>query len=99
MTPAQFEELLNLLHDLAAKNTQYTITGASDWPMLMVLGGILAGLIGFMWVDLRSKLTDHKVDFGKELDAIKAENKEGHDILWNAMRDCQNECCPRKKAT
>lgn len=82
MTPDQFKELLQVLERIASK--QYTITGAADWPILLVLGGLLVSVLGFMWHDLRGQLKDHKDDNEKDID-----------LLWEEHRRCQKECCPR----
>jgi hypothetical protein len=63
MTPDQFNQLLQVLERIASK--QYTITGAADWPILLVLGGLLVSVLGFMWHDLRGQLKDHKDDTRK----------------------------------
>lgn len=85
MIPAeQFKELLLVLRQIADR--PYSITNASDWPMLAFMMVIIMALIGFMWRDLGSKLTSDK-----------QENKAEHDRIWSAMRDCQDDCCPRKK--
>lgn len=82
MTPDQFKELLQVLERIASK--QYTITGAADWPILLVLGGLLVSVLGFMWHDLRGQLKDHKDDNEKDID-----------LLWDQQRRCQEACCPR----
>ena len=84
MTDQQFSELLAILRQIASQ--QYTITGAADWPILVALGGVILGLIAFMWVDLKSTIKGDKNDLSKDIDN-----------LWQAHRDCQAECCPRKK--
>lgn len=84
MTPDQFTQLLTLLEKIASR--QYTITGASDWPILLVIGGITLALIGAMWTDLRNNIKEQKT-----------ENKEERTLIWRAMKDCQDDCCPRSK--
>lgn len=39
----------------------FTITGAADWPMFAFLFAIIAGLIAFMWLDLRGQLKGEKI--------------------------------------
>ena len=74
--------------------------------MLLVIGTILMGAIGVMWADLRAKLSDHRTAAmtdlreykganEKDIAELKVANKNDHDLIWGAMRDCQNECCPR----
>jgi len=84
MTEENIARLINAIESIA--NKQYTISGAADWPMLIAIGSVLLTVIGFMWIDLRGKLTEGRTDTRKELDTI-----------WQAMKDCQSECCPRGK--
>lgn len=95
MTPEQFQKLLELIERLISK--QYTITGAADWPIIVVLGGGLVALIVYMWIDLRSVVKDNRADWRSELAEHKQANEKEFDLLWKAQHDCQSECCPRKK--
>ena len=95
ITPEQFSQLLAALRMLADKS--YTISGAADWPMLLTLGGLLLAAVAAMWADLRSKLIDHRTVATTELKELKAENEKGHDMIWEAMRACQDDCCPRRR--
>lgn len=79
LTPEQFQQLLALAQRLSEPRL-YTLTGAQDWPMLVVMAGMVIALIGLMWADLRSKLTA---------------NDQDHAKLWRAHEDCQADCCPR----
>lgn len=97
ITPAQFEQLIHALQSLAETPSTYTITGAADWPMLLVIGGLLLSAIAMMWADLRSKLSNNKSDIDKEISELKANNTRSHDLIWEAMRNCQEDCCPRRK--
>lgn len=96
LTPDQFERLMALLEKSAAVQT-YTITGAADWPIAAFIVAGMAALLGFMWRDLRSVIRDNKTQWQKDLAEHKEENKEQFDYVWTAIRDCQHECCPRKK--
>jgi hypothetical protein len=111
MTAEQFAKLLEVLSKLAEKQ-HYTITGAADWPILVVVGGgclaMLMAAIGCMWADLRSwikegreewrgEIKEHKAENERDQKEYKAENERDHDLIWAAMRDCQGDCCPRKK--
>jgi len=69
--------------------TKYTLTGAQDWPILLVVGALLVAMISFMWVDLKATFKDHKAD-----------NKDEIDTLWNEtrsirqeMKECKEKCC------
>jgi len=85
LSPEQFNQLLTTLRSVPG---HYTITGAADWPMLLVLCGFfgtaLTGLICFMWHDL-----------GKRFDSYEAANEKTHDALWKSQGECQEACCPR----
>lgn len=104
MTPEQTAKLLELLSKIAdalSVPKVYTLTGAADWPLLIVVSGIIAlmiamigGLIKYMWVDLRIGLRDNKVEWKAVITELKQEEKEEHDLLWSAIRDCQSDCCP-----
>lgn len=89
LSASQFDQLLTVLKSLAPSN-HYTITGAADWPMVIVLcgvfGSVIVGLICFMWHDL-----------GRRFDGYEAANEKMHESLWNAQKDCQDDCCPRGK--
>ena len=97
MNPEQFTQLLNLLERLAGK--QWTIAGAADWPVLATVGGALVAVIAFMWMDLRSVIKDHRSEWKEALDKHSQENEKDLGLVWNAYRDCQHECCPRRKET
>lgn len=81
MSPEQFNIFMSLLERLA--NRSYTLTDAADWPVLIVVGTALVGLICFMWLDLRSVVKDNKIEAKKDIET-----------LWNALRTCQNNGCP-----
>ena len=104
MTPEQTAKLIELLSKIAdALSTPkpYTITGAADWPVLLVVGAILAimfgligGLIRLMWSDLKLSMRDNRSEW-KEADAsAQLREEKEHDLLWSALRDCQGDCCP-----
>lgn len=82
LTQEQFQQLLIVLRQIADK--QFTITQAADWPMLVAMGGMLAVLLGCMWMDLRGRFTA---------------NDREHDKLWQSQSDCQADCCSRGKDT
>lgn len=85
LTPEQFAQLLQVLKAIAEKQ-QYSLTGASDWPMLVFLVGIILAMIGLMWRDLGSRIS-------RDISEVKTEQRN----IWSAMKDCQDDCCPRGK--
>lgn len=95
MTPEQFARLLDLIEKVADR--QYTITGAADWQILVIIGGILVTLLGFMWVDLRTTIKEHRGEWRVEMDKHKAESEKAIDQVWDAIHSCQSDCCPREK--
>lgn len=80
----QFEQLLDVIQEFATKSSSYTITGAQDWPMVLAMGGVLMIVLGAMWADLSNKLVSNKNENAKQVD-----------MLWEALRECQDDCCPR----
>lgn len=95
MNPDQFSQLLSLITRLADK--QYAITAASDWPILLVCGGLLVAAIGLMWADLKNTIKDGKQEWKEELQNTKQDFEKRIDVLWAAMRDCKDDCCGTKR--
>jgi len=95
----QFLKLLELLDKTAGKS--YTITGATDWPMLMAIGGIVIILVGVMWRDLRSMMSNaitalnesvqvYRKEARDDINTLREENDKDHDALRaeiNNVRD------------
>ena len=98
-TPDPYQQaLLDALNNIATKMSHsYTITGAADWPILMVAGGLIVAMVAFMWRDLRSLLKENKVEWQKALADHKIDNEKEINNLWSAMRDCKDDCCSRKE--
>lgn len=95
-TTEQFALLLKLLEKIADRQQpQYTITGAQDWPILVLLGGIIVGMVAFMWTDLRATIKDGKKEWKNDLVRHEDENTRQFDYVWDAIRDCQGDCCDR----
>lgn len=95
MNPEQFAKLIESIATLSARS--YTLTGAADWPLLAFVGGGTLILLGMMWSDLRTSITGSKREAEKALETHIAECGKENDKIWQAMRDCQGDCCPRKK--
>jgi len=96
MTPEQIQQIIAALRDIATMKP-YTITGAADWPLLLVVGGILVAVLGAMWVDLRSTMREGRCEWQKAVNEHGDELDKQVSILWQSMRDCQADCCPRGK--
>ena len=101
----QLPQLIKALTKLAeglehSSLTKYTITGAADWPILLVVGGLVVGMISFMWVDLKSTFTEHKKDNKGELDLVWAELRKqeakmetNKEFVLREMKECKEKCC------
>lgn len=95
----QFLKLVELLDKSAGKS--YTITGATDWPMFVAVGGIVIVLVGVMWRDLRSMMSNaitaltesiqvYRKESRDDINALREENDKDHDALRaeiNSVRD------------
>lgn len=93
MTDPQLETLLVTLNRLADRMGTYTLTGAADWPILVALVGILVGMIGYMWHDLKRTIGHLHTDAGRIERECRAHAEKEDDKIWRAMRDCQKDCC------
>jgi hypothetical protein len=91
VTPEQFTQLIALLSKLADK--PFALTNASDWPILVVVGGLLISAIGVMWLDLRSTIKDGREEWREELKEVRADFRADDNNIWKAMRNCQEDCC------
>ena len=92
MTSEQFAQLLKAISD-----RPYTLTGAADWPLLVVLGVGLVGLIGLMWNDLKDTIRNHRGEWQIALNQYKEEHKQEHDHIWTSMEKCKDDCCPPRQ--
>lgn len=81
----------------------YTITGASDWPMLIqvaswaaaifvvVFGGcfsIIIGLIVYTWYDLKNRIATQRKDDRENCHACKQDNTREMDAIWENIKAC-----------
>ena len=92
----EIQQLVSALKTLAESMNhlgadKYTITGAADWPILMVMGGALVAIIGFMWVDLRATIKDHRGEWESHLNRHCQDDKEALNLLWAETRDIRGE--------
>ena len=99
MSQEQIDALIRALSGISSSLSKrdYTITGAADWPILLILGGLILSLVAFMWRDLRTVWNDSRTDWREKILEHKIENDKNFDLIWAAHRDCQNDCCPRLK--
>ena len=90
----QLPQLVDALNHLAtsltaSSVTKYTLTGAQDWPILLVVGALVVGMLSFMWVDLKSAFKDHKSANTKEIDTLWNETR----AIRLEMKECKEKCC------
>lgn len=98
MTAEQITLLLSYLEKIATKLTApptYTITGAADWPVILVGGAAFAAILGVMWRDIRQLLLTLQRDGKTSLEKHATENKADFIKLWDELRACQRSDCPR----
>jgi hypothetical protein len=100
MTSEQIAQLLKLIERIADR--PFTITQATDWPMVVVFFGIFSLAIGLFWRDvglridsIKEIVKEFKVIDCKEHETLKKEFERGDQLIWDAMKDCQADCCPR----
>lgn len=94
MNPEQFSQLLKLLEKIADR--PFTITQATDWPMVYVFLGMFVAAMGLFWRDVGRKFDEMKL----ALKDYKIDDEKNHDMIWKAMQDCQKDCCPpRRRST
>ena len=100
MTTEQFTSLIGILKQLA--DQQYTITGAADWPILLMMCGVLGtlmltigGMVAYMWKDIKATIKENRSEWRVELDKEEIERKRQDDMIWSHIRECQEDCCPR----
>ena len=97
MTPEQIQQLLQALREIAAQPKSYTLTGASDWPLLVVVGTALVALICFMWLDLRTQVRDGRGEWQRADTELETRIEKETALIWKAIKECQDDCCPRGK--
>lgn len=89
MTQDQVLLLLKLLEKIADR--QFTITQATDWPLIVVFASIMVSMVVFFRQDLKRQFDDIK----EIIKTTKNEDEKQHDLIWAEIRSCQEECCPR----
>ena len=70
------------------ENDNYTLTSASDWPMLLILGALLTGIIGGMWVDLKSTIKESRTEWREALREHVVTSDKETDKIWSAIKEC-----------
>lgn len=82
---------------------EYTLTGATDWPMLLtvakltawIVGGLLglnATLIAAMWWDFRQQFAGHKTCEQAKCTRCREDISNEHKAIWETL----DICCPRE---
>ena len=76
----------------------YTLTGAADWGMFQFMASLIVGLMGliaamvvFMWVDLRTQLNKKDEQAQIKCSANHKKIEQDMETIWHAI----DECCPR----
>ncbi len=95
MNSEQISRLLDLLEQIASKNQAYTLTGASDWPILGGVGFVFCVMVGAMWNDQRAGRKEDKADLLLAIKDVKTDGKSDIDNIWAGIRDCKADCCDR----
>lgn len=100
MSPEQFNQLiatLNKLTEALSHSGQYTITGASDWPLIPSFVGLLIILLGVIWTDLRATIKDKHSSTQIALDKEIKDREKQDDLLWvetrgikATLKDCED---------
>lgn len=96
MTPDQFSKFIEVLQGLKDHDA-YTLSGAQDWYMLVTLGGMVVVLLVYIWQDLKITMKEHRTEAQCDISKEVTERKEQDELIWKYIRDCQEDCCPRKK--
>ena len=97
MEPAQFTELMNVLGDLVEtleKPMEYSITGASDWEILVGFGSffMIVMVAGFKMILGAIEKNDRA--WRGALGKHEKDNEKDFDILHDIQKECQADCCP-----
>lgn len=99
MNQDQFRELIDIIKtiSLSLGDRHYTLTGASDWPILASMIGVLAAILVSIWLDFRGQFRDLRavvMSFAtkEDLQREERERKEGDDHIWASIRECKEEC-------
>lgn len=68
----------------------YTLTSASDWPMVLILGGLLTAIIAGMWVDLKSTIRESRTEWREALREHVVTSDKETDKIWTAIKECND---------
>ena len=102
MATMEMQTLIDSLNNIAdiLKNMAtrpYTLTGAQDWYLFMTMTGIVIGLLVYIWQDLKGTMKEHRSELQTALEKEARQREKDIDAIWQAMRACQEDCCPRTK--
>lgn len=102
MSPSENHQIAEGLQAIADKLTPptYTLTGAADWPILVIMCGLVATMIGclalqvgFMWRDLRGRIKEDVDHLWEETRALRKEFRESDTSIKDDMKECKEKCC------
>ena len=95
MLPAETHQIADALKLIAEKMQPqpYTLTGASDWPMLLAIGGMLGVAIWGMYRNILSAIAGNKEDSNKGLDLLWDEARDIRKVIHEEMKECKEKCC------
>ncbi len=92
MTDKRFESLINNLQNLVPATNNYTLTGATDWPILAVMAVAIVGLLVYIWQDLKGTIKEHRAEWKDDLEKEIAERKEQDEFIWTELRERKRIC-------
>lgn len=114
MSPEQFKLLLDTLRELSSRPYTITGAAdwGMFMALLSLIGALIMlniGLVVYSWHDLKGSVAKSITEHEAELDKKCAENAQALrdlenrqtkavDTIWEAMKTCQDDCCPRRKA-
>lgn len=109
MEPGQFDKLITALTSLGenianSSQVQYTITGADDWDIIVILVGFFCGVITLLFTILIKMVSSMKTDVINTIKENRTEWREelakAENLLWDEARSirgelkyCKEKCC------
>lgn len=98
ITDAQIGQAIDALVKIA--NRPYTISEASDAKLFVWFCAALAGLLIYIWQDLKYTYRTDKVTTKHDIDVLYSETRrldakidDKHLKLMEDMKECKDKCC------